>query len=46
LLAENADYYDTYQVDYHGGDRYPHLVRNDSMSDVLTEIIKPLTSAP
>ena len=46
LLAENADYYDTYQVDYHGGDRYPHLVRNDSISDILTEIIKPLTPAP
>jgi predicted metalloprotease with PDZ domain len=40
LLVENTDYYKTYKLDYHGGERYPHLVRDDSKPDVLTEIYK------
>lgn len=44
LLVENADYYQIYQVTYHGGERYPHLVRVDSKPDLLDEIIKPLTA--
>ena len=42
ILAENGEYFKTYQVDYHGGERYPHLVRNDSQADTLGEIIQPL----
>ncbi len=42
LLAENGEYYNTYQVNYHEGDRYPHLVRNEGQPDMLDEIIKPL----
>lgn len=38
LLVENADYYNTYELDYHGGERYPHLVRDGSKPDLLTEI--------
>jgi len=41
LLVENTDYYKTYKIDYHGGERYPHLVRDDSKPDLLTEIYKP-----
>jgi predicted metalloprotease with PDZ domain len=40
LLIENTEYFKTYKVDYHGGEQYPHLVRDDSKPDVLTEIIK------
>jgi predicted metalloprotease with PDZ domain len=40
LLIENTDYYKTYKVDYHGGEKYPHLVRDDSKPDLLTEILK------
>ena len=40
LLIENTDYYKTYKLDYHGGDRYPHLVRDESKPDLLTEIYK------
>ena len=40
LLVENSDYYHTYKLDYHSGERYPHLVRDESKSDVLSEIIK------
>jgi predicted metalloprotease with PDZ domain len=38
LLVENTDYYKTYKVDYHGGERYPHLERDESKPDLLTEI--------
>jgi predicted metalloprotease with PDZ domain len=40
LLIENADYYKTYKIDYHGGEKYPHLVREDSKPDLLGDIIK------
>lgn len=42
LLVENAEFYATYQVDYHGGERYPHLVRDQSQPDLLGDIIKPM----
>jgi predicted metalloprotease with PDZ domain len=41
LLVENTDYYKTYKLDYQGGEKYPHLVRDDSKPDMLSEIIKP-----
>ena len=28
ILAENGEYYKTYRLDYHGGERYPHLERD------------------
>jgi len=40
LLVENTDYYKTYKLDYHGGEKYPHLVRDESKPDLLTEILK------
>jgi hypothetical protein len=40
LLIENTDYYKTYKIDYHGGEGYPHLVRDDSKPDLLTDILK------
>jgi hypothetical protein len=42
LLAENGEYYSTYQVNYHEGERYPHLVRAEGQPDLLDEMIKPL----
>ena len=40
LLVENTDYYKTYKLDYHDGEKYPHLVRDDSKTDLLGEILK------
>jgi len=40
LLVENTDYYKTYLLDYHGGERYPHLVRDESKADLLSDILK------
>jgi len=42
LLAENGEYYNTYAVDYHQGERYPHLVRVEGQPNLLDEIVKPL----
>jgi predicted metalloprotease with PDZ domain len=41
LLVENTDYYRTYKLDYHQGEKYPHLVRDESKPDLLSEIITP-----
>jgi predicted metalloprotease with PDZ domain len=38
LLVENAEYYHTYKLDYHDGEKYPHLVRDESKPDVLSQI--------
>jgi len=38
LLIRNGEYYQTYRVDYRGGERYPHLVRDGSAPDLLTAI--------
>lgn len=43
LLIINGDFYKTYVLDYHGGERYAHLVREESKPDVLSDIIKPLS---
>jgi predicted metalloprotease with PDZ domain len=41
LLVRNGDYYEVHKVDYHGGERYPHLERDQSKPDLLTAIIAP-----
>ena len=40
LLVENTDYYKTYVISYHGGEQYPHLVRDESKPDLLNDILK------
>ena len=40
LLVDNGKRIVTFQLDYHGGEKYPHLVRDDSKPDLLTEILK------
>ncbi|HET7840214.1 MAG TPA: hypothetical protein VFM21_01345, partial [Terriglobia bacterium] len=42
LLVLNDEYYKTVAVDYHGGERYPHLARQEGKPDVLGDIMKPL----
>ncbi|HLV96110.1 MAG TPA: hypothetical protein VKS44_13030 [Candidatus Acidoferrales bacterium] len=41
LLVVIDDYYKTCNIDYHGGERYPHLVRDESKPDYLDELGKP-----
>jgi predicted metalloprotease with PDZ domain len=45
LLVVDDDYFRTATVQYHGGERYPHLVRNGSKPDYLDELIKPRAGA-
>ena len=40
LLVKNVDVYSTVKVDYHGGLRYPHLVRADG-KDLIGAIVTP-----
>ncbi len=42
LLVENEDFFKTCKLDYHGGEKYPHLERDSSKPDLLTEILKPV----
>ena len=44
ITADNGGFVLTYNVQYHDGERYPHLVRNTAQPDLLSEILKPLTS--
>lgn len=38
LLVENQDFFQTININYHDGERYPHLERITGKPDVLTEI--------
>ena len=40
LVVENGSFQETYKVDYHGGERYPHLERDSTKPDVLGDVIK------
>ncbi len=42
FIAANGLDVETYSVEYHGGLRNPHLVRDESHSDLLSEILRPL----
>ncbi len=42
LIVENAGYFKTVKLDYHDGERYPHLVRQAASPALLDEILKPL----
>jgi predicted metalloprotease with PDZ domain len=42
LLAANGEFYKTYPVDYHGGEQYPHLERDQLKPDLLSTIISPI----
>jgi predicted metalloprotease with PDZ domain len=42
LIVENTGYYQTIQLDYHGGERYPQLIRVESVPDRLDDILAPM----
>ena len=44
LLMQTEDYIVPVDIDYHDGQRYPVLVRDDSKKDYLDEITTPLTN--
>jgi predicted metalloprotease with PDZ domain len=40
LIVENTEYFRTFNLDYHDGEKYPHLVRDESRPDQLTDITR------
>ncbi len=42
LLIVDGEFYKTYSIAYHDGEKYAHLVRDEAKPDVLSEIVKPL----
>jgi predicted metalloprotease with PDZ domain len=40
LLCENDDYFKTFNLDYHGGERYPCLERDITKPDMLAAILQ------
>jgi predicted metalloprotease with PDZ domain len=42
LLVMNGDYFKTFTINYHDGEKFAHLVRDESTPDILSDIIKPL----
>ncbi|MGA9956937.1 MAG: M61 family peptidase [Acidobacteriaceae bacterium] len=46
LIVENTAYFRDVKIDYHGGERYPHLERVDSKPDILNQILQPLPMHP
>jgi predicted metalloprotease with PDZ domain len=49
LLAANGDFFQTYAVDYHRGERYAHLEQISGKADLLSDIAKmkaPAIPAP
>ena len=40
VVVENGSFHQTYKLNYHGGARYPHLERDSSKPDVLSNVIQ------
>ena len=43
FVVENGSFTETYKVNYHGGERYPHLERESAKPDVIGDVIKSRT---
>lgn len=42
LIVQNGEFFTTSSIDYHGGERYPHLERVSGKPDWMETLIKPL----
>jgi len=40
LVVENGSFQETHKLNYHDGERYPHLERDNTKPDVLADVIK------
>ena len=45
LIAEHDDYFRTFRLEYHDGEKYPVLVRRAGARDVLSAILAPQAAA-
>jgi predicted metalloprotease with PDZ domain len=46
MIVENTGYYKVVKIEYRGGEKHPHLVRQPSTAAVLDDILKPLVKRP
>jgi len=46
LIIENTGYFKVVKIDYHDGEKYPHLVRESNSPALLDDILKPMTRHP
>lgn len=46
LLVKSADFFTTHELDYRGGVRHPHLLRDEARADLLSAILAPRTWKP
>jgi predicted metalloprotease with PDZ domain len=46
LIAKDGEYFKTLSMDYHDGEKYPHLVRDKSKPDLIADIIRPHATGP
>ena len=46
LIVENTGYYRVVKIDYHGGERFPHLERTNATPDMLEQILQPTAKHP
>jgi predicted metalloprotease with PDZ domain len=46
VIVQNGDFFTTASIDYHGGERYPHLERVTEKPDGMVALIKPLVPPP
>jgi predicted metalloprotease with PDZ domain len=44
VLVRSGEYYEVHKVDYHGGERFPHLERDRSKADLLSAIVAPMVT--
>jgi predicted metalloprotease with PDZ domain len=45
IMVEQGEDVRTFRVDYHGGPRFPHLVRDEARADLLAAILAPRNAA-
>jgi predicted metalloprotease with PDZ domain len=38
IMVEDGEFFKTFRIDYHGGEKYPHLKRDESKPDLLSAI--------
>lgn len=41
IMVEDGEFYKTFHIDYHDGEKYPRLVRDESKPDLLSAIAAP-----
>jgi hypothetical protein len=43
LLVENGQFFKTYSINYHEGEKEPHLERISGQPDLMGDLLKPLS---